>query len=97
MPQTAQIIRFPMSAPVGRQSDQLDAALDTLSGALIAQRAAIRTWRGVLGELHSSIAGLDGSVSGYRVRMAILNQRVSELRAEAAKLGRWAESAASAD
>lgn len=86
-----------MSAPVGRQSDQLDAALDTLSGALIAQQAAIRAWRGVLGELQSSMTGLGGSVSGYRVRLAMLNQRVSELRAEAAKLGRWADSAAGAD
>jgi len=95
--QTAQIIRFPVGAPRGRKPDQLDVALDTLSGALIAQQAAIKAWRGVLGELQSSMAGLGGSVSSYRARLVVLNQRVSELRAEAAKLGRWANSAAGAD
>ncbi|MGH7154865.1 MAG: hypothetical protein ACREF3_13145 [Acetobacteraceae bacterium] len=97
MSHTAQIIRFPIGASNGRKPDQLDAALDTLSGALIAQQAAIKAWRGVLGELQSSMAGLGDSVSGYRARLMVLNQRVSELRAEAAKLGRWADSAAGAD
>jgi hypothetical protein len=97
--QGAAIIPFPVrkmpAASLVQSPDQerLARALESLNTALADQKAALASWRGVLGELKATTSGLDESLRRYRSSLTSLGTSVSSLRDKAKTLEQWADNA----
>jgi hypothetical protein len=97
MSASAQIIPFPVHPtavpPPPEGSERLARALALLDAALVEQRAAVTTWRDGLTALHTSVAGLDGSLRTYQAQLAALQGRTEGVRDAARRLETWADTA----
>lgn len=91
----AEIIPFPTrSRPAQpRPEDRLARALAGLNAAMEEQRAAVTAWRGALGELQTTTAGLGESLRRYNGSLASLGGDVSALQAKTRALETWADEA----
>src|SRR5262249_10798551 len=68
--------------------ERLQRALQGLDQALADQRMAIAAWRRAIGELHSTVAGLGGSLERHRGSLDGLATRVEGLHQQAVQLAR---------
>lgn len=86
---TAEIIAFP--APSGPPLDRLARALAKLEAALAEQGAAVRQWRGGLGELSETMSSMDRSVHDLQTSIDTLAARNAAARDQALRLHAWAD------
>ncbi|MBN8899157.1 MAG: hypothetical protein J0H35_13385, partial [Rhodospirillales bacterium] len=73
--------------------ERLARALARLNEALADQSAAIAGWRGAMFNLSNSMHALRRSAQDYQSNLSTLDRKVAGLRAEAERLGRWADAA----
>lgn len=73
--------------------ERLARALARLNEALADQSAAIAGWRGAMCNLSNSMHALRRSAQDYQSNLSTLDRKVAGLRAEAERLGRWADAA----
>lgn len=104
-PHSADILPFPQRKPAAtgfgeRQAPlledpqaRLQAALAALDAALEKQRVAVSDWRGAMGALQGSVAGLGESLTTYQTAMGALGEKVATLHDEAVKLEATADAA----
>jgi hypothetical protein len=91
---TAEIIPFPtrqVAPPVESPHERLTRALAKLNAALTEQRHAVAAWRGALGELKTTAAGLGESLQRYQHSLGALGDGVAALNTRATALRDWAE------
>lgn len=97
MSASAQIIPFPARPtavpPPPDGSERLARALALLDAALVEQRTAVATWRDGLTALHTSVAGLDGSLRTYQAQLTALHERTEGVHDAAKRLETWADTA----
>ena len=94
----AAIIAFPVRtkpaaaapAPVAPEV-RLARALKSLSVALAEQRVVLTAWRDALGDLKTTTAGLNDSLSRYRDNLQTLGDNVSSLKEKAQTLETYAD------
>jgi hypothetical protein len=89
---TAEIIPFPTRAQPQkpRPEDRLARALVALNAAMEEQKAAVAAWRGALGDLQTTTAGLGESLRRYSGSLASLGGDMSALQGKARALETWA-------
>jgi hypothetical protein len=89
---TAEIIPYPtrVRPPAPRPEDRLARALEGLNAAMEEQKAAVATWRGALGDLRTTTAGLGESLRRYSGGLASLGDDMAALQAKARALETWA-------
>jgi hypothetical protein len=75
------------------EQERLRRALDSLNAALTEQRAALKAWRGAMGELKESTTALEDSLQRYRGNLRSLSNSVTSLREKARSLETWADQA----
>ncbi len=93
--QVAPLVETPVAPPVETPHERLARALAKLNAALAEQRVAVAAWRGALGELKTTAAGLGESVQRYQRSLGALGDGVAALNTRATALRDWAENAAS--
>ena len=82
----ATILAFPVQTIRQRDEDRLNKALGNLHAALAGQKVGLSEWRFAMTELGIGVASLGHTLMSYQDSLGTVEQQLSGLHAEAAKL-----------